>query len=116
MTKEVGVIQTGRQQRYNKAKDLSVFWLMILVFALVGAVVAAASNAPVIWMLVWPAPLIVTFTAARFIREGYHKRDGVLVLGRPVPSRLRDVADSPNDDKRFHEGKRSLARMSVLVK
>jgi hypothetical protein len=98
MTKEVGVIQTGQQQRYNKANGLSVFWLVILALALVGAIVAAASNAPVIWMLVWPAPLIVIFTAARFIREGYHKRDGVLVLGRPVPSQLSGLSGSPNDD------------------
>jgi hypothetical protein len=98
MTKEVGVTQTGRQQRYNKATGLSVFWLVILILALVGAIVAAASNAPVIWMLVWPAPLIVIFTAARFIREGYHKHDGVLVLGRPISSQLSGLSDSPNDD------------------
>ena len=98
MTKEVGTIQTGRQQRYNNANSLSALSLVILVLALVGAIVAAASKAPVIWMLVWPAPLIVIFTAARFIREGYHKRDGVLVLGRPVPSQVSGLSDSPNDD------------------
>ena len=98
MTKQVGAIQTGLQQRYNNVNDLSILWLVILVLALVGAIVAAASNAPVVWMLVWPAPLIVIFTAARFIREGYHKRDGVLVLGRPVPSQLNGLSDSPNND------------------
>ena len=98
MTKQVGALQTGREQRYNNINGLSVLWLVILVLALAGAIVAAASNAPVIWMLVWPAPLIVIFTAARFIREGYHKRDGVLVLGRPVLSQLNGLSASPHDD------------------
>ena len=115
MTNEVEAIRTGRQQRDKNANGLSVFWLVILVLALVGAVVAAASNAPVIWMLVWPAPLIVIFTAARFIREGYHTRDGVLVLGRPVPSRLRDESDSPNDDIAHNDARGNVeARIGIV--
>jgi hypothetical protein len=60
--------------------------------------VAASSKAPVIWMLVWPAPLILIFTTARFIREGFHKRDGVLVLGRRAPSPPLDLSAGPDDD------------------
>jgi hypothetical protein len=85
MTKEVTALP-ARRQRKRDSKGLSVLWLFILVLALLGAIVAAGSKTPITLMLVWPAPLILMFTAGRFVREGYHKRDGVLVLGRPEPS------------------------------
>jgi hypothetical protein len=66
---------------------------------LLGAIVAASSKTPVIWMLVWPAPLILIFTTARFIREGYHKREGVLVLGRRAQSPPLDLSAGPDYDK-----------------
>jgi hypothetical protein len=113
MTKEVAAIQTGQQQRHNNLKGLSVLWLVILVLALVGAIVAAASKTPVIWMLAWPAPLILIFTAARFIREGYHKRDGVFVLGRPVPSEPDGLSDS-NDDETVDPRMAIVDPLSVL--
>jgi hypothetical protein len=99
MTKEVAAIQTGRQWKRDNRNGLSVLWLLILLLALLGAIVAAVSKTPVIWMLVWPAPLIVIFTTARFVREGYHKQDGVLVLGRRVPSPPIDLSTEPDDDK-----------------
>jgi hypothetical protein len=99
MTKEVAAIQAGRQRRRDNLKGLSLLWLLILVLALLGAIVAANSKTPAIWMLVWPAPLILIFTAARFVREGYHKRDGVLVLGRRVSSPPIDLSTGPDDDK-----------------
>ena len=114
MTKEVAAIRTSRPQRQNSVKGLSVLWLLILGFALVGAIVAAASKAPVIWMLVWPAPLILIFTAARFIREGYHKRDGVLVLGRPAPSQPAGLSDSTNDDENVEKQIAIVDPLSVL--
>ena len=99
MTKEVAAIQTGRQWKRDNRNGLSVLWLLILLLALLGAIVAAVSKTPVIWMLVWPAPLVVIFTTARFVREGYHKQDGVLVLGRRVPSPPIDLSTGPDDDK-----------------
>jgi hypothetical protein len=63
------------------------FSILTLLLVLLGAIVAAMSGAPTFWMLVWPTPLVVTFTVANFVRQGYHKRDGVLVLGRAVASR-----------------------------
>jgi hypothetical protein len=102
MIKEVATIRAGRQQKRDNSSGLSVLWLLILLLALLGAIVAAGSNAPVIWMLAWPAPLIVIFTAARFIAEGYHKRDGVLVLGRPMtsqPSEALDLSDDKAQDQ-----------------
>jgi hypothetical protein len=99
MTKEVTAIQAGRAEKRDLSNGLSLLWLSILLLALLGAIVAASSKTPVIWMLVWPAPLILVFTSARFIREGYHKRDGVLVLGRRAPSPPLDLSAAPNDDK-----------------
>jgi hypothetical protein len=99
MTKEVAAIQKGRQWKRDNRNGLSVLWLLILLLALLGAIVAAVSKTPVIWMLVWPAPLIVIFTTARFVREGYHKRDGVLVLGRRAPLPPIDLSAGPDDDK-----------------
>jgi hypothetical protein len=123
MMKEDATILVGRQRKRDNLNGLSVLWLLILVLALVGAIVAASSNAPVIWMLAWPAPLIVIFTAARFIGEGFHTRDGVLVFGRPMTTLpnvpLAGAVDSATSrhvvegrkelEKRWHEQKRSLA-------
>ncbi|MBV9876793.1 MAG: hypothetical protein JO025_18830 [Verrucomicrobia bacterium] len=98
MIKEVTAIRAGRPGERDLSNGLSLFWLSILLLALLGVIVAASSKAPVIWMLVWPAPLILIFTAARFIREGFHKRDGLLVLGRRVPSPPLDLSVGPDDD------------------
>jgi hypothetical protein len=99
MTKEVTAIQVGRREKRDLSNGLSLLSLSILLLALLGAIVAASSKTPIIWMLVWPAPLILIFTTARFIREGYHKRDGVLVLGRRAPSPPLDLSGRPDDDK-----------------
>ena len=98
MTKEITAIQAGRRGKRDLSNGLSLMWLSILLLALLGAIVAASSKTPVIWMLVWPAPLVLIFTAARFVREGFHKRDGVLVLGRRAPSPPLDLSAGPDDD------------------
>jgi hypothetical protein len=98
MTKEVAAIRAGRRGERGLSNGLSLLWLSILLLALLGVIVAASSKAPVVWMLVWPAPLILIFTTARFIREGFHKRDGVLVLGRRLPSPPLDLSVGPDDD------------------
>jgi hypothetical protein len=98
MTKEVTAVRAVRPGERDLSNGLSLFWLSILILALLGVIVAAGSKAPVIWMLVWPAPLILIFTTARFIREGFHKRDGVLVLGRHAPAPPLDLSAGPDDD------------------
>jgi hypothetical protein len=98
MIKEVTAIRASRPGERDLSNGLSRFWLSILLLALLGVIVAASSKAPVIWMLIWPAPLILIFTTARFIREGFHKRDGVLVLGRRAPSPPLDLSAGPDED------------------
>ena len=56
--------------------------IVVLFFALLGVWVAAISAQPVMWMLLWPAPLVLVFTVFNFLRQGPHWRGGVLVLGR----------------------------------
>ena len=104
MREEVTAIQAGRREKRDLSNGLSLLWLSILLLALLGVIVAASSKTPVIWMLVWPAPLILIFTAARFIREGFHRRDGVLVLGRRGSSPPLDLSAGPDDDKAQDDG------------
>jgi hypothetical protein len=95
MTKEVSAEHTVRRPKSNHA---TAFSLLVLLLALLGVIVAALSEAPIIWMLIWPAPMVLIFTAARFIREGVHKRDGVLVLGRPALEPASDAQNVADDD------------------
>jgi hypothetical protein len=59
----------------------TAFSLFVLLLVVLGVIVAACSGEPTLWMLCWPAPLVVIFTVLNFVRQGYHKRDGLLVLG-----------------------------------
>jgi hypothetical protein len=115
MIKEVTATRAGRPGERDLSNGLSLFWLSILLLALLGVMVAASSKAPVIWMLVWPAPLILIFTTARFIREGFHKRDGVLVLGRHAPSPPLDLSVGPDDDNAGVEGKVTIGDLPSVL-
>jgi hypothetical protein len=81
----------------------TAFSLFVLLMVVLGVIVAACSGEPVVWMLRWPAPLVVTFTVFNFIRQGYHKRDGLLVLG-PATEREPDGGDEvPGDSSAVSE-------------
>jgi fatty acid desaturase len=69
MTKEVSVRRAVRCPRRN---DGTGFSLLVLVLALLGVIVAGRSQAPIISIFVWPTPLVLVFTATRFIHEGFH--------------------------------------------
>jgi hypothetical protein len=102
MRKEASAEAAPRRQRRRHGNGFS---LLVLLLALVGAMVAARSQAPIFWMLIWPTPLVLVFTAARFIREGFHQRDGVLVLGRAAvePAKLRaEVSDAEKELSDVH--------------
>lgn len=81
MRREASTEPAPRRQRRSHGSGFS---LLVLLLALAGAMVAARSQEPIFWMLIWPTPLVLVFTAVRFIREGFHQRDGVLILGRPA--------------------------------
>jgi hypothetical protein len=57
-------------------------WIVSYLFAVLGLVRAAYSENPLVWLAVWPAPVALISTIFIFSRQGFHYRDGLLVLGR----------------------------------
>jgi hypothetical protein len=84
----------------GQTSHITGFWLLVLLLALVGMFVAALSQEPTLWMLRWPAPLVVVFTVVNFIRQGFHKRDGLLVLGRAGRSESGRSVNTGNERER----------------
>jgi hypothetical protein len=109
MTKEAPAVHKVQPSRGNHA---TAFSLLVLLLALLGVIVAAFSQAPTVWMLIWPTPLVLIFTAARFIREGVHKRDGVVVLGRPALGRGENVKPGTAPGLAIHRHIRKNQRRS----
>jgi hypothetical protein len=52
------------------------------LLAILGLVKAVYSEQPLLWLAVWPAPVALASTIFIFFRQGFHFRNGVLVLGR----------------------------------
>jgi hypothetical protein len=52
------------------------------LLAILGLVKAVYSEQPLLWLAVWPAPVMLASTIFIFFRQGFHFRNGVLVLGR----------------------------------
>jgi hypothetical protein len=65
-----------------KASLEAVIWIVSYVLALVGLVNAAYSEEPLVWLAIWPAPIVLVSTIFIFFRQGFHFRNGLLVLGR----------------------------------
>jgi hypothetical protein len=57
-------------------------WIVSSVLVALGVVKAAYSAEPLLWLTIWPAPIVFTSTVIIFLRQGFHYRDGVFVLGR----------------------------------
>ena len=57
-------------------------WIVSYLFAVLSLVTAAYSENPLVWLAVWPALLALASTIFIFFRQGFHFRDGLLVLGR----------------------------------
>jgi hypothetical protein len=68
--------------RRVKASLEAAIWIVTYVLALVGLVNAAYSEEPIVWLAVWPAPIVLVSTIFIFFRQGFHFRNGLLVLGR----------------------------------
>jgi hypothetical protein len=100
MRKEASAEPAPRRQRRSHGAGFS---LLVLLFAFVGAIVAARSQESIFWMLIWPTPLVLVFTAARFIREGFHQRDGVLVIGRAALEPAKVHANVSDADKELSD-------------
>jgi hypothetical protein len=57
-------------------------WVVSLALVIFGMAKAAYSSESLVWLTIWPAPLVVISTITAFLRQGCHYRDGLLVLGR----------------------------------
>jgi hypothetical protein len=68
-------------QRGSVSIEASI-WIASYVLAVLGLVNAAYSEQPLLWLAVWPAPIALASTIFIFFRQGFHFRNGVLVLGR----------------------------------
>jgi hypothetical protein len=71
----------GNGQR-GKASLETGIWIASYVLAVLGLVNAAYSEQPVLWLAIWPAPIVLASTIFIFFRQGFHFRNGLLVLGR----------------------------------
>jgi len=57
-------------------------WIGSGVLAILGVVQAVHSAQPFLWLAIWPAPVTLLSTIFIFLSQGFHFRNGVLVLGR----------------------------------
>jgi hypothetical protein len=57
-------------------------WVVSLALVILGFAKAAYSSESMVWLTVWPTPLVLISTLTAFLRQGCHYRNGVLVLGR----------------------------------
>jgi hypothetical protein len=60
----------------------AVVWTASCLLTILGLAKAATSGQPVLWVALWPAPVVLASTVFTFLRQGFHFQDGVLVLGR----------------------------------
>ena len=87
--------QNQRQLAPRRAASWEyVVWTLSCFIAVLGLVKAACGDHHLFWLLVWPVPVTIACTIFIFVRQGFHFKDGVLVLGRrdqsaAVEKRLR---------------------------
>jgi hypothetical protein len=60
----------------------TVVWIASCLLTVLGLAKAAASEQPLLWVALWPAPVVLASTVFTFLRQGCHVQNGVLVLGR----------------------------------
>jgi hypothetical protein len=80
-----GVFETGPEQETGHSSLVAVeasIWIATFALVILGVTKAAYSSESMVWLAVWPAPLVLIWTITSFLRQDCHCRDGVLVLGR----------------------------------
>jgi hypothetical protein len=68
--------------RLGSASIEATIWIASYVLAILGLINAAYSEQPLLWLAIWPAPIVLASVIFIFFRRGFHYRDGLLVLGR----------------------------------
>ena len=79
-----GSVTTGFRSMVQRSgiRADAVVWIASCLLTVLGLAKAAASGQPVLWVALWPAPVVLASTVFTFLRQGFHFQDGVLVLGR----------------------------------
>lgn len=78
------------KQRGGLSVEASV-WVASYALAILGFIKAVHSEQPLLWLAIWPAPVVLASTVFIFFRQGFHFRGRVLVLGRrPRQPRAHD--------------------------
>jgi hypothetical protein len=70
---------------FSSASIESSIWIASYVLAILGLINAAYSEQPLLWLAIWPAPIVLASVVFIFFRQGFHHLDRLLVLGRPQP-------------------------------
>ena len=68
--------------RSLKPKRPARSWIASCLLVILGLIHAERSEQPMLWLAVWPAPVVLACTIFAFFRQGFHFEDKVLVLGR----------------------------------
>jgi hypothetical protein len=77
-----GSAGTSWGSQYGGVSIETSIWFASYLLAILGLIKAAYSEQPLLWLAVWPAPIVLVCTVFVFFREGFHFRNGVLFLGR----------------------------------
>jgi hypothetical protein len=64
-----------------------VIWTVSCLIAVLGLAKAGCDGHHVFWLMVWPVPVTIASTIFIFVRQGFHFKDGLLVLGRRASQR-----------------------------
>ena len=79
-------------------------WIGSGVLAILGLLQAVHSAQPILWLVIWPAPITLLSTIFIFLSQGFHFRNGVLVLGRRTPDKNLTQGGLPPHLVRPHHG------------
>jgi len=73
----------GQSQAQRGAVSVeATIWIAGYLLEILGLVEAVYSQQHLLWLAVWPAPVVLAATIFIFVRQGFHFQNGVLVLGR----------------------------------
>jgi hypothetical protein len=64
-----------------------VIWTVSCLIVVLGLAKAGCDRQHVFWLMVWPVPVTIACTIFIFVRQGFHFKDGLLVLGRRASQR-----------------------------
>jgi len=89
-------------------------WIGSGLLAILGLVQAVHSAQHFLWLAIWPAPVTLLSTIFIFLSQGFHFRNGVLVLGQRTPNKKSHAKTqrrhADNSGRRSNVSNREWAR------